>query len=140
MMGVEAGVFETQLNKLFARADVKLTNLAVVGAMSKRGCSISAPYLSQLRSGVRTNPSPPVVNALAEFFGVSQDYFHDTNSILDLTEVGLREETVVADAAVVECLLDRRLRRLLTLSLNLSSRSVELLTDLSGRLRLADLH
>jgi len=132
-------MFANQLNKLFDRAEVKLTNLAVVSAMSKNGCSISTPYMSQLRAGVRTNPSAPVVNALAEVFGVPLDYFYNSNAIADLRDTEDIDETVEADAAVVEGLLDERLRRLLTLSLGLSSRSVNLLTDLSSRLRLADL-
>lgn len=140
MIGVEAAVFERQLNKLFDSAEVKLTNLAVVDSMSKRGCSISTPYLSQLRRGIRRNPSPPVVNALADFFGVPPDYFYDTDAVPDLPAGEGQGAIVLADSAIVQELLDERLRRLLALSLGLSSRSLELLADLSARLRLAELH
>ncbi|MGW8537953.1 helix-turn-helix domain-containing protein [Rhodococcus qingshengii] len=135
----EAGVFERQLNKLFEATQERLTNLAVVGAMVERGCPISAPYLSRLRTGVRTNPSPQAVDALADFFGVSSDYFYDMNAIRDSPAAERVGETTDADAAVVERLLDPRLGRLLALSLTLSPTSVELLIDFSGRFRLADL-
>jgi len=38
---------------------------------------MSAPYLSQLRSGERTNPSKATMNALANFFRIQPDYFTD---------------------------------------------------------------
>ena len=135
----EARVFERQLNKLFEGAQEKLSNLAVVGAMLERGCSISAPYLSQLRTGVRTNPSPRVVEALADIFGVPSDYFYDVNAVRASPATERCGEITDADAAVVERLLDRRLRRLLALSLTLPPTSVEILIDVSDRFRLADL-
>jgi transcriptional regulator with XRE-family HTH domain len=38
---------------------------------------VGAVYLSQLRNGKRTNPSPELLSALARFFGVSVAYFFD---------------------------------------------------------------
>jgi ESX-1-secreted protein regulator len=38
---------------------------------------VGAVYLSQLRTGKRTNPSPELLAALAKFFGVSVAYFFD---------------------------------------------------------------
>lgn len=46
------------------------------GMRERRGVTISPAYLSQLRKGTRTNPSRPVVEALAEFFGVKPSYFY----------------------------------------------------------------
>ncbi|MER2225366.1 MAG: transcriptional regulator, partial [Rhodococcus sp. (in: high G+C Gram-positive bacteria)] len=57
--------FNDRLNSLFETADFHVTNAMVVRGMTEFGCRISTPYLSQLRTGVRTNPSPEVVAALA---------------------------------------------------------------------------
>jgi transcriptional regulator with XRE-family HTH domain len=38
---------------------------------------MSAPYLSQLRSGNRTNPSSTTMTALANFFRIKPEYFTD---------------------------------------------------------------
>lgn len=38
---------------------------------------MSAPYLSQLRSGNRTNPSSATTTALANFFRIKPAYFTD---------------------------------------------------------------
>lgn len=68
--------FNDRLNSLFETADFHVTNAMVVRGMTEFGCRISTPYLSQLRTGVRTNPSPEVVAALAHFFNVHPDYFY----------------------------------------------------------------
>lgn len=47
----------------------------VVAALRKSGVRLSAPYLSQLRHGHRTHPSPAVLAALAGFFDVKPEYF-----------------------------------------------------------------
>ncbi|WP_305366941.1 helix-turn-helix domain-containing protein [Rhodococcus erythropolis] len=127
--------FANRLDKLFEQAEVKVTNLEVARGMLESGCSVSTPYLSQLRTGVRKNPSLLVVNALANFFRVSPDYFYDMNVGEDLPS---SKQIDAADAVVLETLSDRRLRRLLTLTLGLAPGSVELLVDMSSRLRLAD--
>lgn len=127
--------FANRLNRLFEQAEVKVTNLEVARGMLESGCSVSTPYLSQLRTGVRKNPSLLVVNALANFFRVSPDYFYDVNVGEDLPS---SKQIDAADAVVLGKLSDRRLRRLLTLTLGLAPSSVELLVDMSSRLRLAD--
>lgn len=38
---------------------------------------MSAPYLSQLRSGNRTNPSASTMTALANFFRIKPEFFTD---------------------------------------------------------------
>lgn len=45
--------------------------------MRASGATMSAPYLSQLRNGVRTWPSAQTIDAVASFFGVSPAYFTD---------------------------------------------------------------
>jgi transcriptional regulator with XRE-family HTH domain len=53
------------------------TSAEVIAALKSEGITMSAPYLSQLRSGNRTNPSPSTVVALANFFRVKPAYFTD---------------------------------------------------------------
>lgn len=67
---LQVNVFRDQLNRLIDTHPKKLTNGTVVKGLAERGCVISPPYLSQLRTGARTNPSREVVDALASFFDV----------------------------------------------------------------------
>lgn len=43
--------------------------------LEMRGHQMSAPYLSQLRSGIRANPHPKTIRQLADLFGVRTEYF-----------------------------------------------------------------
>lgn len=47
---------------------------------------MSRPYLSQLRTGRRTNPSELTIHALAEFFRVDADFFTDDECYLTMQE------------------------------------------------------
>ncbi len=71
--------FAARLNKLFETVHPPgrkpHTNAEVAAALTASGHPISKPYLSQLRSGQRTNPSDETVAALAKFFKVKPDYF-----------------------------------------------------------------
>jgi transcriptional regulator with XRE-family HTH domain len=49
----------------------------LVAALRSQGIRISAPYVSQLRSGARTRPSRTAVEGIADFFRVDPDYFTD---------------------------------------------------------------
>src|SRR6202048_1489079 len=49
----------------------------VIAALKSEGITMSAPYLSQLRSGNRTNPSAATMAALANFFRIKSAYFTD---------------------------------------------------------------
>lgn len=65
---------------------------------------MSAPYLSQLRSGNRTNPSGTTMAALANFFRIKPDFFTDDSYYAKLDQeltllVGLRDEGVRRVAA-----------------------------------------
>ncbi|MDR3659133.1 MAG: XRE family transcriptional regulator [Mycobacterium sp.] len=80
---VDAAAFTERLERLFAvvyppgRGPYR--NVEVTEALAGRGYRMSAPYLSQLRSGIRTGPSAGTAEMLAEFFGVGVEYF-DTDS------------------------------------------------------------
>lgn len=53
------------------------TNEAVAEALTERGVSVTAPYLSQMRTGRRFNPSAQLLAGIAEFFGVPLTYFFE---------------------------------------------------------------
>src|SRR5271155_5899744 len=53
------------------------TSAEVISALKGEGITMSAPYLSQLRSGNRTNPSAATMAALANFFRIKPAYFTD---------------------------------------------------------------
>lgn len=74
--------FSARLNRLFDTVYPPgrgpHTSAEVVVALKAEGITrMSAPYLSQLRSGERTNPSKATMNALANFFRIQPDYFTD---------------------------------------------------------------
>ena len=79
---VDAATFAERLNRLFAAiyppGRGPYRSFEVTEALARRGYRLSAPYLSQLRSGTRTCPSPRTADMLAEFFGVGVDYFDST--------------------------------------------------------------
>ncbi len=75
------------------------TSAEVVAALRQEGIPMSAPYLSQLRSGKRTNPSAATMADLARFFRIKVAYFTDDayyeRLALELTALAhLRDEGV----------------------------------------------
>ena len=76
--------FAKRLNRLFdtvyppGRRRPYSSAEAVAGVRAA-GTPMSAPYLSQLRSGKRDNPSAATMEALAHFFGIDPAYFSDDN-------------------------------------------------------------
>lgn len=73
--------FAARLNRLFDTVYPPgrgpHTSAEVIGALKAEGVTMSAPYLSQLRSGNRTNPSVTTMAALANFFRIKSAYFTD---------------------------------------------------------------
>ncbi|WP_299556480.1 helix-turn-helix domain-containing protein [uncultured Mycolicibacterium sp.] len=73
--------FADRLNRLFETVYPPgrgpHTSAEVIAALKAEGITMSAPYLSQLRSGNRTNPSAATMAALANFFRIKPDYFTD---------------------------------------------------------------
>jgi transcriptional regulator with XRE-family HTH domain len=73
--------FADRLNRLFDSVyppgGYPYSSAAVVAGVRETGTPMSAPYLSQLRSGKRDNPSAATMVALAKFFGVDPAYFTD---------------------------------------------------------------
>lgn len=73
--------FAARLNRLFDTVYPPgrgaHTSAEVIAALKAEGVTMSAPYLSQLRSGNRTNPSSTTMTALANFFRIKPAYFTD---------------------------------------------------------------
>lgn len=71
--------FATRLNEQAFRWErenfQRLTNKELSDWLAESGCEVSKTYLSQLRSGARTNPSTRLMEHLVGFFGVAPDYF-----------------------------------------------------------------
>ncbi|MCM6778551.1 hypothetical protein NDR87_34220 [Nocardia sp. CDC159] len=60
---------------------------------------ISGAYLSALRTGGATDPTPEVLTALAEFFGVRPGYFADP-AIADETDAEIALARILAEMGV----------------------------------------
>ncbi|WP_405136621.1 helix-turn-helix domain-containing protein [Nocardia sp. NBC_01388] len=120
-----------RLNELIDRREqrdgTRLTNIALVAQLGERGHRISKPYLSQLRTGKRREPSQQLLAALSELFEVSADYFTHGDAA-----------PVLADAALVDHLHDPVLRRLLDTAVGLSAESLNDLNQLAEKFRDAD--
>lgn len=73
--------FAARLNRLFDTVYPPgrgpHTSAEVIAALKAEGITMSAPYLSQLRSGNRTNPSAATMAALANFFRIKPTFFTD---------------------------------------------------------------
>jgi transcriptional regulator with XRE-family HTH domain len=73
--------FADKLNLLFDAAYPPgrgpFRSVEVLGGLRNNGVTMSAPYLSQLRSGNRTMPSGQTIVDLAAFFRVDPSYFTD---------------------------------------------------------------
>ena len=78
----EQSELSVKLNKLFEimrkPTDSPLSNAAAAEAITQEtGVSISAAYLWQLRTGVKTNPTVQHLRAIAQYFGVAPSYLID---------------------------------------------------------------
>jgi transcriptional regulator with XRE-family HTH domain len=62
------------------------TSAEVIAALHREGINMSAPYLSQLRSGKRTRPCPAKIAALAGFFRIEAAYSTDDAYCAELTQ------------------------------------------------------
>lgn len=129
---VEDGSFAARLNKLFdtvhPRGRRPHSNAEVAQGLAEAGHRISKPYISQLRSGHRTNPSEETVAALARFFKVRADYFYDP----------VYQDAVDRDLEMLTQLRSHGLRRLSARAFDLSDESQNLLTSMAEKLRASE--
>ncbi len=76
--------FASQLNEVWAAAERKdgrqYTLEEVAQAITRAGVPITRQYLSQLRTGDRTNPSDKVRDAISKFFGFENPSYFDEST------------------------------------------------------------
>lgn len=53
------------------------SNVKLSGALARLGLTVSAGYISQLRTGVKTNPAAQIVQTVAKAFAIPVTYFFD---------------------------------------------------------------
>jgi ESX-1-secreted protein regulator len=121
--------FATRLNRLFETVYPpgrgQHTSAEVIAALKAEGITMSAPYLSQLRSGNRTNPSAATMAALANFFRIKPAYFTDDEYFGKLDQ----ELTLLAE------MRDEGLRRIAARTVGLSPEAKEDLVTRAEELR-----
>ncbi|WP_040699658.1 helix-turn-helix domain-containing protein [Nocardia vinacea] len=124
--------FAERLNKLFETVHPpgrrSHTNAEVADALTNSGHPISKPYLSQLRSGQRTNPSNETMAALAKFFKVKPDYFFND----------VYAAKIDHDLELLSQLQGYHLRRLSSRAFDLSEESQNLLATMAEKLRASE--
>ncbi|MDX1891725.1 helix-turn-helix domain-containing protein [Mycolicibacterium sp. 050158] len=122
-------VFADRLNRLFDTVHPPggppHTSAEVVTALQSYGVKVSAPYMSQLRLGRRTNPSATTMAALAEFFRVDVRYFTDDQYYAKLSK----------ELALLASLRDTGVRRLASRVVGLSHESLHDLISAAEGLR-----
>jgi len=105
-VSVEVDTFVGRLNRLFAvvyppgRGPYR--NFEVTQALAGRGSVLSAPYLSQLRRGLRSRPSARTVEMLAVFFGVQAEYFNTSSCYARAVDAELDWLELARDPSVHE--------------------------------------
>ncbi|MFV0493776.1 transcriptional regulator [Mycobacterium sp.] len=95
--------FAARLNRLFDTVYPPgrgpHSSAEVIAALKAEGITMSAPYLSQLRSGNRTNPSSATMTALANFFRIKPTFFVD-DAYYEKLDKELQFYDAVRDAGV----------------------------------------
>jgi transcriptional regulator with XRE-family HTH domain len=119
-----------RLNDLFTnvRPRGKHWTNAEVAAELKRvspELKVGAVYLSQLRTGKRTNPSPELLAALARFFGVSVSYFFDEE----------RAQSVLNQLAVVEAMRQAGVRAVAMRAAGMKEENLTAITTIMDQYR-----
>jgi transcriptional regulator with XRE-family HTH domain len=124
--------FSARLNRLFDTVYPPgrgpHTSAEVIAALKSEGITMSAPYLSQLRSGNRTNPSLATMAALANFFRIKSAYFTDDDYYAKLDK----------ELSWLSTMRDEGVRRIAVRSFGLSAQAQQNLVDRVDELRRAE--
>ncbi|KJX75901.1 helix-turn-helix domain-containing protein [Mycobacterium lepromatosis] len=124
--------FAARLNRLFDTVYPPgrgpHTSAEVIAALRAEGITMSAPYLSQLRSGNRTNPSSATMSALANFFRVKPAYFTDDEYY----------EKIDQELAWLATMRDEGVRRIAMRTVGLSAQAQQNIVDRVDELRRAE--
>src|SRR5271166_2175260 len=115
--------FSARLNRLFDTVYPPgrgpHTSAEVIASLKSEGITMSAPYLSQLRSGNRTNPSAATMAALANFFRIKPAYFTDDEYY----------EKLDKELSWLMTMRDEGVRRIAVRTIGLSSQSQQNLVE-----------
>jgi transcriptional regulator with XRE-family HTH domain len=124
--------FAARLNRLFDTVYPPgrgpHTSAEVIAALKAEGITMSAPYLSQLRSGNRTNPSTATMAALANFFRIKPAYFTDDEYY----------EKLDRELAWLSMMRDDSVRRIAARAVGLSAQAKQNLVEQVDELRRAE--
>jgi transcriptional regulator with XRE-family HTH domain len=124
--------FAARLNRLFDTVYPPgrgpHTSAEVISALKAEGITMSAPYLSQLRSGNRTNPSSATMAALANFFRIKPAYFTDDEYY----------EKLDKELSWLSTMRDDGVRRIAVRSFGLSQQAQQNLVERVDELRRAE--
>jgi transcriptional regulator with XRE-family HTH domain len=124
--------FSARLNRLFDTVYPPgrgpHTSAEVIAELKSEGITMSAPYLSQLRSGNRTNPSSATMAALANFFRIKPAYFTDDDYY----------EKLDKELSWLCTMRDENVRRIAVRSFGLSAQAQQNLVDRVDELRRAE--
>ena len=120
--------FADRLNRLFDTLKPPgrdyYTSGELVSSLNAMGVRISAPYVSQLRSGARTRPSAATIDAIAKFFRVHPGYFTDASYYRAVEE----------ELAVMSAMRDPGVRRVVTRAIGLSPSAIDEIVRAADRL------
>ncbi|MFF4954715.1 helix-turn-helix domain-containing protein [Streptomyces chattanoogensis] len=130
------GMLAERLNHLFAHmhpAGAPYTNAFVAdeisgGAGEYGGVRVTEQYLSMLRNGRRTNPSPELLRALAKFFAVPVGYL-----LGDLSQP--QAARVEEEVRFLAAMRDQRVRAIALRSVGLPPEVQESLTTIISQFR-----
>jgi transcriptional regulator with XRE-family HTH domain len=124
--------FSARLNRLFDTVYPPgrgpHTSAEVIAALKAEGITMSAPYLSQLRSGNRTNPSSATMAALANFFRIKSAYFTDDDYY----------EKLDKELGWLSTMRDEGVRRIAVRTIGLSSQAQQNVVERVDELRRAE--
>jgi hypothetical protein len=127
--GTPVPTFAERLNRLFDTVKPPgrsyFTSGELVNALKANGVGISAPYVSQLRSGNRAHPSASTIEAIAHFFRVDPAYFTDPEYY----------RLVDRDLTVISAMCDPGVRRVATRVIGLSTHAVDEIVKAVDELR-----
>ncbi|MCV7247744.1 XRE family transcriptional regulator [Mycobacterium koreense] len=127
---MESSELSEKLNRLFETMrkphDPPLSNAAAAAAITEStGVAISAAYLWQLRTGLKSNPTVTHLRAIAEYFGVPASY---------LIDAGI-DPHLDAQIKLLSTFRDAGIRDLATRAAGLTSQSLESIRQMIDQVR-----
>ncbi|WP_228818919.1 helix-turn-helix domain-containing protein [Nocardia transvalensis] len=103
-----------------------LSNAAAAEAITRStGTSISAAYMWQLRSGVKSNPTVQHLQAIAQFFGVPASYLIDSGA----------DESIESQLRLLQAMKDADVRNLALRASGLTPRTLANIAAIVDRAR-----